>query len=79
VHEFHAHLRVVPDATVFVPGLNASLVTEIPPAGGGVLTPPLLVGAVVLAPPPPHALSEPTASMTKTTFIVKRLLDESGF
>jgi hypothetical protein len=73
VQLFHAHLTLVPAATVFVPGLKELLLTEIPPTGGGVLIP-LFGGAVVPPPLPPHPLSEATASNTKAAFIVKRLL-----
>jgi hypothetical protein len=73
VQLFQAHFTVVPTVTVFVPGENASFVTEIPPVGvvvfpGGGL---LLFGAVELDPPePPHAQTAATVSATKTAFIV---------
>ncbi len=54
---FHAHLTSVPGATVFVAGLNALFVTDIPPAGAVVLPLDWLFGAVE-PPLPPHPMAE---------------------
>ena len=66
LHVLHAQVTVVPTGIVFVAGLNALFVTEIPPAGTVVLP----VGGPVVSPPPPHAAGETRASTIHSLFVV---------